>query len=501
MRTPPACLALLAASLVFTLTPALAAAPKAAEGARIEKILAQRAQVREIPAVALSYDGQHLAWISSQGDQTTLMLGSWKGRDARAISIPGGCREEGIRWAPRWNALAVLTRCRIDPSNTKPIHGAIWVVDVHAGTPPHKVADLNGFAQGMQWSRDGKRIAFLYVAGATRLPYATASGYPRVGLIGESDVQVQGIATVPAAGGPPAMVTPKGLYVYEFRLSPIGSRVAYTAAPPPGDNNWWTAKLYVQDARAGAAPTAVVDPATATGSLKGLQIALPRWSPDNARVLFIGGLMSDRGATGGDIYSVPASGGAPVNLTDGVTVTPSWYTFLDARSLLVTQIASGKVEVTEYTLSGNHARQTRTWFTAPGMIGNGSAMLSVSLSTNSPRRIAYAASSFDQPPEVHAGVLGTQPPPAVTSLNAGLKHSWGKARSVEWDHGGLHVQGWLMYPAGFDPHKTYPMIVYVHGGPSWATLPSWGAQATALSQFGYFVLMPNPRGSFGEGEA
>jgi dipeptidyl aminopeptidase/acylaminoacyl peptidase len=57
-----------------------------------------------------------------------------------------------------------------------------------------------------------------------------------------------------------------------------------------------------------------------------------------------------------------------------------------------------------------------------------------------------------------------------------------------------------MYPADYDPHKTYPMIVSVHGGPSWATMPSWGSGATMLSEFGYFVLMPNPRGSFGEGE-
>jgi dipeptidyl aminopeptidase/acylaminoacyl peptidase len=501
MRRPSTHIALLAAGLAFVLAPALAAAPRDTRSASIERILAQRAQVKEVPAVALSYDGQHLAWISSKGDQTILMLGSWTGRNAHAIEIPGGCREEGIRWAPRWNELAVLTRCKVDPSNTKPIRGAIWVVDVHAGAAPRKVADIDGFAQDMQWSRDGKQIAFLYVPGATRLPYATASGNPRVGVIGDTDVQVQGIAQVPAAGGTPAMLTPDGLYVYEFRLSPIGIRMAYTAAPPPGDNNWWTAKLYVQDARAGAAPTIIADPATANGSLDGLQIALPRWSPDNARVFFIGGLMSDRGATGGDIYAVAASGGEPVDLTPGVKVTPAWYTFLDARSLLVTQIASGKVEVTEYTLDGNRARQTRTWFTAPGVIGDGRAALSVSLSADSPRRIAYAASSFDQPPEVHAGVLGTRPPPAVTALNAGLEHTWGKSRSVEWNNDGRHVQGWLMYPADFDPHKTYPMVVHVHGGPSSAMLPAWGAQATALSQFGYFVLMPNPRGSFGEGEA
>ncbi len=505
MKSPRPGLWLLAAFFIAACAPsALAKAPpastNASENTRIEHILAQRAKVKQIPAVALSHDGQHLAWVVAHDEQTELMLGSWNGQNAHAVSIPGGCREEDLRWAPRWNMLAVLTRCSIDPSNTKPIQGAIWLIDVNAGKPPRKLTDIGGFAEGMQWSRDGKRIAFLFVPGATRLPAATASGNPRVGVIGETDVQVQYVASIDASGGKPELLTPDGLYVYEFRTSSTGNRIAYTAAPPPGDNNWWTAKLYVQEAKAGAAPRELVDPGAVKGSLHGLQIALPRWSLDDARILFIGGLMSDRGATGGDIYSVPTSGGAPVNLTEGAKVTPSWFTFLDARSLLVNQIAKGKVQVTEYTLSGNHARQTRTWFTALGELGDGRAALSVSLSDKSPRRIAYAAQSFEHPPEVHAGQLTTAPPPAVTSINAGLSHDWGKAESVEWNSGGTQVQGWLMYPAGYDAHKQYPMIVYVHGGPSWANLPSWSNNASAYSEFGYFVLMPNPRGSLGGGE-
>ena len=46
------------------------------------------------------------------------------------------------------------------------------------------------------------------------------------------------------------------------------------------------------------------------GSLHGLQIAVPRWSPDASKIAFIGGLMSDQGATGGDIYLLSAKGRA-----------------------------------------------------------------------------------------------------------------------------------------------------------------------------------------------
>ena len=49
------------------------------------------------------------------------------------------------------------------------------------------------------------------------------------------------------------------------------------------------------------------------------------------------------------------------------------------------------------------------------------------------------------------------------------------------------------------------MIVEVHGGPAAAEVSQWAREvgqypATAFSALGYFVLQPNPRGSFGQGE-
>lgn len=61
-----------------------------------------------------------------------------------------------------------------------------------------------------------------------------------------------------------------------------------------------------------------------------------------------------------------------------------------------------------------------------------------------------------------------------------------------------------MYPARYNPAKHYPMIVMVHGGPASAVVPYWPGISfgggALLSAEGYFVFMPNPRGSFGEGE-
>jgi dipeptidyl aminopeptidase/acylaminoacyl peptidase len=78
--------------------------------------------------------------------------------------------------------------------------------------------------------------------------------------------------------------------------------------------------------------------------------------------------------------------------------------------------------------------------------------------------------------------------------------------SVEWENAGQPVQGWLSFPANYDPAKTYPLLVQAHGGPAWNTGSLWQSFPwRGISSFwpgmGYFVFFPNPRGSYGQGEA
>ena len=60
-----------------------------------------------------------------------------------------------------------------------------------------------------------------------------------------------------------------------------------------------------------------------------------------------------------------------------------------------------------------------------------------------------------------------------------------------------------MLPQPYDPAKRYPMMVDVHGGPASVTRAAWPRPGLPLQLFstqGYFVFMPNPRGSYGQGE-
>ncbi|SFR95839.1 Dipeptidyl aminopeptidase/acylaminoacyl peptidase [Dyella sp. OK004] len=486
--------------LLATAFAPLVFADKAPADPRIATLLGDLAKARSISAAQLSPDGQQLAWVISTGNKPGIEVAKSDGSNARRIGSapPGTCSSSDIAWAPDSQRLAFLSDCG-NASRRKDL----FVADTRSNEAPKKLAPLQGLAQDLNWSPDGRTLGFLYVENATRRSSALAAAKPAAGEIGVDGMEVQRIAAVDAAGGAVRLLTPTSRHVYEFAWSPDARRIAYVAAPPPGDNNWWIAKLLTQDAQSGANAAVAVDPAITKGSLHGLQIALPRWSPDGSQIAFIGGLMSDQGATGGDIYSVATSGGEPVNLTAGTHVTPVWLSWTGAQQLLVSQIRGGQSEVAEYAISGNAAKPSRTLFTVPASIGAGEEAMALSVSDDH-SRIAFVQSSFDTAPEVHAGPLGSTPPPAVTHFNAALKPSWGRTESVEWENQGLHVQGWLIYPANYDPAKTYPMVVNVHGGPASAVIPRWpgvGYGGAPFAALGYFVFMPNPRGSYGQGEA
>ena len=65
------------------------------------------------------------------------------------------------------------------------------------------------------------------------------------------------------------------------------------------------------------------------------------------------------------------------------------------------------------------------------------------------------------------------------------------------------VQGFIIRPPGFDPTKKYPLKFLIHGGPQGAWGDSWSYRwnAELFAANGYVVVMINPRGSTGYGQA
>jgi dipeptidyl aminopeptidase/acylaminoacyl peptidase len=333
---------------------------------------------------------------------------------------------------------------------------------------------------------------------------------PWSGVIGEDGVEIQRVGAVHTANGNFTFLTPPDLHVYEFDWSPDSHELAFIAANPPGENNWWVAKLYTKknlpvsyppEDRFGSGgleglPEVVLDTTTIPGPLHGLQIAVPRFSPDGSQIAFIGGIMSDQGSTGGDIYTIPARGGTPTDITPNREASPAWFSWVNSDTLGVAEVAKGKSHLFAYDIPSQR-ELSQYDFTYPGTLRAGGLSMRIALSADA-NSLAFIRSSFDTPPEVFAGPLSGMK--QITHLNDGIKPVWGKSESIEWDNEGFHVQGWLLYPADYDPAKKYPLIVEVHGGPSAAIGSSWGGGGALFSAMNYFVFSPNPRGSYGQGE-
>ena len=509
-------------------------APSSPSGAQVDEILANLDRGRVIGEVAVSPDGKRLAW--SEGSEIFVApIGNIAASQRVTAASPPNlhCSEEHFIWSPDSSSLAFTSDC------AHPAQQLDLYLSRLDGNAPTRLTELHGEVSAPAFSPDGKAIAFLYVKGATRPPDALAAMSAPSGVIGEDHIEIQRVATISAAATQPQhadFVTLSNLHVYEFDWSPDSQSLAFIAANPPGDDNWWLAKLYTQSLAAGHsdiaalgiksgdvpehAPKVVLDPVTISGPLHGLQIAVPRWSPDGQAIAFIGGLMSDQGVTGGDVWVVSATGGEPRNLTPNRPTSSQWITWDGDEHLYSSEVAGGNSQLVRIRLSGDRTSESVASSFAPPLfsiaVSIGPTHRESEPSLNSGRTLfVFSASSADHPPEIYAaGPVAPRGPvyaaafdglSQLTHFNDGLKPSWGPTVSLDWKNENFNIQGWLRLPIDYDPSKKYPLIVDVHGGPASSILSRWGGtfpfSPAVFSQLGYFVFQPNPRGSFGQGEA
>ncbi len=483
-----ACFSLLTASLAAQTPakPTLAAAPDSANPNQQFTRDAQPSGVAISPDATTvawtlrGHDGVHLTEIANPANDKLIKVGS-----------ATNCSVDNPIWSPSGDTLAFRSNCTADKA--KPDQDQIFLWSKASGEVK-QLTHLVGEIQQPAWSPDGKSIAFLFVENATRRAGALDAMPPWNGVIGEDGVEIQRVYAVSAADGSGHWLTPDRLHAYEFSWAPNSNEIAFIAANPPGENTWWIAKLYAVSATGGD-PRIILDPVTVSGPLHGLQIAVPRWSPDGKRLSVIGGLMSDQGSTGGDVWVINADGKHLFDATPNIDGTPTYagwtsdhtFGFIEDRrghTLIVdwdadkrALLPGSQVDLGEVSVTGGPIKNAVTYTPANGGV------------------VAFVKSSFSEQPEVWT-LDSPNDLHQLTHINA-IRTPPYKFESIEWENEGFHVQGWLTYPKNYDPSKKYPMIVEVHGGPSASAGPRGGAQ---WAELGYFVFQPNPRGSFGQGE-
>src|SRR6266700_5184238 len=438
--------------------------------------------------VALSPEGAHVAWVQSTAAITskqTYLRGTSGNAAATLAKIPitGERTDFDPAWSPDSKMLAVFS------SAGEKEQRQLWMVNAD-GSDPKKITDLKGYAACPRWSHDGKRIAFLYIEGA-------GGGGPLMaapvttGVI-DTAIHNQRIAVLDVASHELRQVSPANLHIYDYDWSPDDKAFVTTAVPGPGDNNWWIAQIYTIGSAKGNA-TSIYKPS--------LQVAVPRWSPDGKSVAFIEGLMSDEGFHGGDLFTISSDGVGLTNRTPGRKTSVSSLFWLTPDRILITEYVGGGGAASELSMADNSAR---TIWKGPESFHAFGNFPDFAIAKDG-KFVAVVRSSYEAPPEVWAGPIGQWR--QLTKNNAAISPTWGKAESVEWTNEGFNIQGWLLPPAKVESGKKYPMVVLLHGGPSSTTTPEWPASfgmaraiIAALSSSGYYVLLPNPRGSYCQGE-
>ena len=438
--------------------------------------------------VALSADGAHLAWVQSTAATTskqTYIRETSGNAPAKLVKVPitGERNDFDLAWSADSETLAFFS------SSGERGQRQLWTVKNDA-SGAKKITNLNGYAARPRWSHDGKQIAFLYIEGAGGGGPLMAA--PATTGVIDTAIHNQRIAVLDLTSGQLRQASPANLHVYDYDWAPNDTTFVATAAPGPGDNNWWIAQIYVIDIAKGNA-TSIYKPA--------LQVALPRWAPGGKSIAFIEGIMSDEGFHGGDLLTITANGGDIVNHTKGRKASVNSFFWQTADRILLIEYLGGGSAVSELNLTDDSARTT--WQGPEGIHAFGN-FPNFALSKDG-KLAAAVRSTYNSPPEVFAGPLHEWR--QMTNNNAGLEANWGKAESIEWTNEQFTVQGWLVPPSKIEPGKKFPMVVLIHGGPSGVTTSEWPASfgmsraiIAALSMRGYYVLLPNPRGSYGQGE-
>ncbi len=488
--------------------------PAAAEPVPFDQIAAALGGVHQFSQVALSPDGRRFAYVESVGDRSAIRLAD-VARPAVAHAITAcparKCDEGDVAWSPDGRRLAFVTT---DARG----QGQIAIEDFASSGGTRVVTAAKGPLSTPRWSPDGTKIALLYSPGAPKAPSPLGPSAPAGGVIGGKfyEQRLAVISARPSTSSGAASIRllgPADLNVYEYDWSPDGTRFAATAAHGNGDANWWIAELYTIDEASGTAAM-IHHPE--------LQIASPRWSGDGKRIAYIGGIMSDEAITGGDVYVVPpiamkaTEPGTPSTATPTaipvVDVTPNLKASVvsiawngSRNRILATELAGDRMVIA--SIDPDAKKQQQLWtgqetIYATGFAGLAPGDAGVSVSRDG-KVAATIRQSITSPPEIAIGALGAMH--AVTSANAHVRRLTGPARSLTWTGDGNTVQGWLIFPPDAKPGVKYPIITYIHGGPAFAHYPIFptGPQAfqAMLAARGYIVFAPNPRGSYGQGEA
>jgi dipeptidyl aminopeptidase/acylaminoacyl peptidase len=455
---------------------------------------------KSVTDAQISLDGEFVAFVS--GDQyvegtkfprSNVWITTSDGKESRQLTS-GSRADTTPRWSPDGQTLAFLSD-RIEDGQRQiyllPRNGgeAIQLTKIKGAIP-----NPRGLSP-MEWSPDGKKIAFLKSDTETEeekerkrtrddvIEFEKSPKYIRLHVV---DVQT----------GEVSCVSPNGLQVWEFCWSTSGREFAAVASDLPFEQSWYGCRLVKFPVNEGKATTLHHDSRR--------QVAKPTWSLDEASIAFISSNWSDRGLVAGGVFIVSSDGGEARELSAGHVASATWLAWLDDSERLITAAhEQGSIGLAEIEVGSG--KRTLLW--------RGEALFAESswpqFSRDQAGNIAVVREDSENPRDIW---LASQGPNELTWRQLTHLHPHNtrtpleSTETVHWKGAdGWDMQGLLIRPSLSSEGGALPMVTVVHGGPTNAYTHQFYAGQGRLGWMqllavqGMAVFLPNPRGSTGWG--
>jgi dipeptidyl aminopeptidase/acylaminoacyl peptidase len=283
--------------------------------------------------------------------------------------------------------------------------------------------------------------------------------------------------------GEPTQIT-TGDYDHEAPTwHPDGSRIAFVSARHEGRDEDLSSDVLVVPA-GGGEERRVTRTAGPVGH--------PAFAPDGERIYFAGVEGTDVVGRSTNLWAVPTDGaGPPTRLTDA----ERWEIDSDTPSPLAVTDAGVTIAVQER--GGVHLRRVPAGGGEPELVLGGRRRVRAFAGAGGTLVAAVAT-------DTSAGelvVLRDGREQVLTAFGADLAEQVSLRPMAELDASapdGSRVHGWLVKPEGDGP---FPVLLAIHGGPFTQYGHGLFDEAQVYAGAGYAVVLGNPRGSSGYGEA
>ena len=411
----------------------------------------------------------------------------------------GNQNDRSARWSPDGNKIVYLSN--------KDGGTQIYLRWLDSGSES-KLSNLQKGPSNLNWSPDGKWIAFsMFVDGKPKV-LASLEGKPKGAKWNEPAIYIddmkyradgagylpQGyrhLHVISADGGTARQITSGDYNFNRGEWSPDGKYfLTSTNMHPDRENTPRNSEVHLIEIESGEITT-LTD--------RFGPDANPQFSPDGSMIAYMGSDDNFDGYQVAELYVMNADGSEKKLLSGNHDRSINDFAWSkDGNSLFISNDNEGDIEVSNITLDGS----VKKLIDGAGGVSIGRPYAAGSFSVGGEDVIAYTHGGPDHPSDL--GVYSKGMTTRLTQLNEDLFSikDIGEVEEIWYESSfdGRKIQGWICKPPGFDPNKKYPLMLEIHGGPFATYGPWFSSEVQLYAAAGYVVLYTNPRGSSSYGK-